>query len=265
MGQEQKGDSFDVGPCIHVVVPLWLSYRLVSEDEVLMPYLRVLSTFRDSVRRMAINRGDTASKDILALCDKLRDSDLVPLGVALDDQEDGKALVKLVSPEELIKVRDEKRAALEAKAAKKAAAVEAERQKRVQKLEKGRIPPELMFRPRIRLKGRIEVGMIVAYRLPTKKPSLIFFVETRQCRVIQVKHSDYAALSVIKEEDQWLWEPKRICVRHVAVEGTLRVLRVDLQILYQCENLLKNVDDGIKTTTKSRAPGRCSEYPFGQL
>lgn len=60
---------------------------------------------------------------------------------------DGKALVKLVSPEELVKARDEKRAALEAKAAKKAAAVEAERQKRVQKLEKGRIPPELMFRP----------------------------------------------------------------------------------------------------------------------
>ncbi|KAG9220464.1 hypothetical protein CCMSSC00406_0003920 [Pleurotus cornucopiae] len=127
-GQEQKGDSFD-------------------RDEVLMPYLRVLSTFRDSVRRMAIDKGDTALKDILALCDKLRDSDLVPLGVALDDQEDGKALVKLVSPEELIKARDEKRAALEAKAAKKAAAVEAERQKRVQKLEKGRIPPELMFRP----------------------------------------------------------------------------------------------------------------------
>lgn len=60
---------------------------------------------------------------------------------------DGKALVKLVSPEELIKARDEKRAALEAKAAKKVAAVEAERQKRVQKLEKGRVPPELMFRP----------------------------------------------------------------------------------------------------------------------
>ncbi len=36
---------------------------------------------------MAIDKGDTALKDILALCDKLRDSDLVPLGVALDDQE----------------------------------------------------------------------------------------------------------------------------------------------------------------------------------
>ena len=52
-----------------------------------MPYLGVLSTFRDDVRQLAIGKGDTALKDILALCDKLRDSDLVPLGVALDDQD----------------------------------------------------------------------------------------------------------------------------------------------------------------------------------
>ena len=60
---------------------------------------------------------------------------------------DGKALVKLVSPAELIKVRDEKRAAAEAKATKKAAQVEAERAKRAQKLEKGRVPPAELFRP----------------------------------------------------------------------------------------------------------------------
>lgn len=52
-----------------------------------MPYLSTLSTFRDDVRRLAMAKGETALKDILALCDKLRDSDLVPLGVALDDQE----------------------------------------------------------------------------------------------------------------------------------------------------------------------------------
>jgi cysteinyl-tRNA synthetase len=46
---------------------------------------------------------------------------------------DGKALVKLVSPAELIKAREEKRALAEAKAAKKAASVEAERQKRLAK------------------------------------------------------------------------------------------------------------------------------------
>jgi cysteinyl-tRNA synthetase len=52
-----------------------------------MPYLRTLSSFRDSVRGLAMGKGDTALRDILSLCDKLRDCDLVPLGVALDDQE----------------------------------------------------------------------------------------------------------------------------------------------------------------------------------
>lgn len=55
-----------------------------------MPYLRTLSTFRDGIRQLAIGGKDdseTALKEILMLCDSLRDSDLVPLGVALDDQE----------------------------------------------------------------------------------------------------------------------------------------------------------------------------------
>lgn len=60
---------------------------------------------------------------------------------------DGKALVKLVPPAELVKTRDEKRAEAEAKAARKAAAVEAERQKRLAALEKGRVPPQELFRP----------------------------------------------------------------------------------------------------------------------
>ncbi|KAF9462458.1 tRNA synthetases class I (C) catalytic domain-containing protein [Collybia nuda] len=121
----------------------------INRDELLMPYLRSLSSFRDGVRHLAMQKSDTALKDILALCDKLRDVDLVPLGVALDDQEDGKALVKLVPPAELIKARDDKRAQIDAKAAKKAASVEAERQKRLQRLEKGRVTPQQMFKPPI--------------------------------------------------------------------------------------------------------------------
>ncbi|KAJ7680882.1 tRNA synthetases class I (C) catalytic domain-containing protein [Mycena polygramma] len=119
----------------------------VNREEVLMPYIRSLSTFRDSVRRLAMGKGDTALQDILTLCDRLRDVDLVPLGVALDDQEDGKALVKLVPPAELIRAREEKRAQAEAKTAKKAAAAEAERARRAAKLEKGRVAPQDMFKP----------------------------------------------------------------------------------------------------------------------
>jgi cysteinyl-tRNA synthetase len=60
---------------------------------------------------------------------------------------DGQALVKLVSPAELLKARDEKRAIAEAKAAKKAAQVAEEKRKREAKLQKGRVPPQEFFRP----------------------------------------------------------------------------------------------------------------------
>ncbi|OAX37915.1 hypothetical protein K503DRAFT_719061, partial [Rhizopogon vinicolor AM-OR11-026] len=119
----------------------------VNREETLMPYLRALSSFRDGIRQLAISENDSTVKDILKLCDKLRDDDLVSLGVALDDQEDGKALVKLVSPAELLKAREEKRQKLEAQAAKKAAAAEEARQKRLAKMEKGRVPPEEIFQP----------------------------------------------------------------------------------------------------------------------
>ncbi|KAJ3712081.1 tRNA synthetases class I (C) catalytic domain-containing protein [Lentinula guzmanii] len=111
---------------------------VVNREEILMPYLRTLSTFRD---------GDSALKDILALCDKLRDEELIPLGVALDDQEGGKALVKLAPPSDLLKARDEKRAIALAKQAKKEAAKEAEQLKRLERLTKGKLDPREMFRP----------------------------------------------------------------------------------------------------------------------
>lgn len=60
---------------------------------------------------------------------------------------DGKALVKLMSPQDLIRARDEKRAVAEAKAIKKAATLEAERIKKKQRLEKGRVDPANMFKP----------------------------------------------------------------------------------------------------------------------
>ena len=58
-----------------------------QREEVAMPYLLALSSFRDGVRQLAMAKGDGGAKEILALCDKLRDVDMVPLGVALDDQE----------------------------------------------------------------------------------------------------------------------------------------------------------------------------------
>ncbi|GAA6014289.1 hypothetical protein JCM10207_005410 [Rhodosporidiobolus poonsookiae] len=116
----------------------------VDRESLLMPYLRVLSGFRDQVRQLAM-AGAPAS-DILALSDRLRDLDLVDLGVALDDQDDGRAMVKLVPPEILRQAREAKLAAAQEKLARKAAAAAAAEQKRLERLEKGRLAPTDMFR-----------------------------------------------------------------------------------------------------------------------
>ncbi|KAJ7346841.1 tRNA synthetases class I (C) catalytic domain-containing protein [Mycena albidolilacea] len=121
-----------------------------NREVVIMPYARALSTFRDGVRRLAVGKGDSAAalQDFLALCDRLRDVDLVPLGVALDDQADGRALVKLVPPTDLIRAREEKRAQAEAKMLKnQQQQQQRQHAQRAAKLAEARIAPQDMFKP----------------------------------------------------------------------------------------------------------------------
>ncbi|ORX39710.1 cysteine-tRNA ligase [Kockovaella imperatae] len=110
-------------------------------------YLKAMSSFRDDVRKLAISGG--SSKDMLALCDRFRDEDLVNLGVQLDDGQgaDGSALYKLVDPAVLLRAREEKAAIAADKAAKKAANAAAAEAKRKEQLEKGRVDPKDMFKP----------------------------------------------------------------------------------------------------------------------
>ncbi|GAA5864041.1 hypothetical protein JCM3774_006360 [Rhodotorula dairenensis] len=118
----------------------------VDRESILMPYLRALSGFRDQVRQLAMS--GAAPSEILALSDRLRDQDLVDLGVALDDQEDGRAMIKLVSPDVLREARDAKIAAAQEKSARKAAVAAAAEAKRLERLEKGRLSPAELFRSR---------------------------------------------------------------------------------------------------------------------
>ncbi|KAL8287549.1 hypothetical protein RQP46_003407 [Phenoliferia psychrophenolica] len=115
-----------------------------DRETTLRPLLKALSTFRDKIRKLAME-GKPAS-EILALTDQLRDFDMVELGVALDDQEDGQARFKFVDPETLRKARDEKAAIAAEKLARKATAAAAAEAKRLEKLEKGRVAPQDMFR-----------------------------------------------------------------------------------------------------------------------
>ena len=101
-------------------------------ESIALPYLRAISRIRDELRKLAPT--SPAKKEILTLCDQIRDVDLTNLGVYLDDRPDGQpSLIKFVPKEELLAQREEKarkeeekrRAKEEAKA--KVAAMEAEK------------------------------------------------------------------------------------------------------------------------------------------
>ncbi|XP_054716783.1 cysteine--tRNA ligase, cytoplasmic-like [Uloborus diversus] len=75
-------------------------------EEALMPYLRVLSDFRENVRQKAKESG---AIPVLKLCDELRDDILPKHGVRLEDQSQGqKAAIKLVDPEILAREQEQK-------------------------------------------------------------------------------------------------------------------------------------------------------------
>ncbi|KAL4703377.1 hypothetical protein ACJJTC_011166 [Scirpophaga incertulas] len=110
----------------------------VNLEAAVMPYLEALSAFRGQVRDAA--RAARAS-EVLALCDDLRDVVLPELGVRLEDLPD-RTVVKLVSKEELLKEKEEKKRMETEKLKKKQELLEAQRAKDEQR----KIPPSEMFK-----------------------------------------------------------------------------------------------------------------------
>lgn len=92
-------------------------------EETAMPYVRVLSKYRDAVKQLAINNHSASiSKELLSLSDNVRDEDMVPLGISLEDRNSANgepALVKFVPAEQLIAAREEKRKIVREKEEKK--------------------------------------------------------------------------------------------------------------------------------------------------
>ncbi|RHZ79280.1 hypothetical protein Glove_150g98 [Diversispora epigaea] len=118
--------------------------KSVNKEEIVLPYLRVLSNYRDNIREYSRQKKDYS--EFLKLSDNLRDVELIEFGVSLDDQEDGKALIKFVNREELIKAREEKLKVQAEKLAKKEAMAKAKEEERMKRLEQGKLAPEEMFK-----------------------------------------------------------------------------------------------------------------------
>ncbi|XP_023374084.1 cysteine--tRNA ligase, cytoplasmic isoform X2 [Otolemur garnettii] len=111
-------------------------------EATVMPYLQVLSEFREGVRKIAREK---KVPEVLKLSDALRDDVLPELGVRFEDHEGLSTVVKLVDRDTLLKEREEKKRVEEEKRKKKEEAARRKQEQEVAKLAKMKVPPSEMF------------------------------------------------------------------------------------------------------------------------
>ncbi|EWC47504.1 hypothetical protein DRE_00472 [Drechslerella stenobrocha 248] len=118
-----------------------------NKETIVMPYVRVLSNFRDGVRAIAMEEKATpAGQTLLKLCDKVRNDDLPALSISLDDRAGDTALVKFVSAEQLLAEKREKEEKAEERERKKEELRQQREKAEREKLEKGKLSPLVMFK-----------------------------------------------------------------------------------------------------------------------
>ena len=108
------------------------------------PYQRVSEQFRSDVKRLADEQA--AGKDILALCDQLRDTHLWNLGIYLEDRDPPLPAVVRQVDRSLLEARAEREQAAEAKRDAKLKREAEEAEKKRQLAEKAKVSHLEMFR-----------------------------------------------------------------------------------------------------------------------
>lgn len=108
-------------------------------SEAAKPYAELFNNFRAKV--VSLESSDSIGKDILSLCDRVRDIDLFDVGIALEDRENQPALVRPVT-QEMLKAREER----ETRALQKQADKLKKEQEALKKLEKGKLSHLEIFR-----------------------------------------------------------------------------------------------------------------------
>ena len=115
-----------------------------SSEEAVAPYVSALVDFRRKLRAAA--RAKDSHQAMLDLCDELRDTDLIDLGVRIEDRTDGSSLWKREEPSVLRKELAEKRAQEAEKKAKKRAKQLVAARKAVTTAQAAAVPPAEMFK-----------------------------------------------------------------------------------------------------------------------
>lgn len=117
-----------------------------NRETIALPFVQALANFREKIRCKA---KEEKQFDVLKLCDRLRDVDLIDLGVKLEDKEICgliKTTIKFVDKETLMKEKQEKvRMEMAKKAEKVKKAAEALESKELKEAQK-KIPPWEMFK-----------------------------------------------------------------------------------------------------------------------
>ncbi|PVU86083.1 hypothetical protein BB560_006818 [Smittium megazygosporum] len=120
------------------------STSALQNESVVMPYLNIISQFRDVVRLIA-KKDEISKAELLKACDVIRDVQLPKYGVILDDHDE-KSLIKLVDPEVLALEAEKKAKLAEEKRLKTLAMKEAAAKKQQARLEAGKLNPSEMFK-----------------------------------------------------------------------------------------------------------------------
>ncbi|CUS24362.1 LAQU0S15e02784g1_1 [Lachancea quebecensis] len=118
-----------------------------NREELVMPYVKCLSNFRDDVRRLAIDKASSA--EFLKLTDRVRDNDILDLNVSIDDRSDQASLVKFLTNDEKEEYKKQIMEKDQRQREKEAKKMEQARQREVKEAErrqKAQLSPKDMFR-----------------------------------------------------------------------------------------------------------------------
>jgi len=125
-----------------------------SREESVAPVLDIFVEFRDQIRAIARTGGENACKDLLKLCDDVRDDTLPPLGIRLEDGGKERSSVwKLEDAKTLMLELKRKKEAEEEKIRQKEALKEQRRKKEIEELLMGKLDPEKLFRDGVEFKN----------------------------------------------------------------------------------------------------------------
>lgn len=119
----------------------------INEEDIVMPFLDVLSEFREKVRSTARTIENPAIKSaILKECDLIRDEKLPVLGVRLEDHEGSATVIKYVGKEVMMRERELKEKLEKEREAEKLRKKEELARAQQEKDAQRRIPPWELFR-----------------------------------------------------------------------------------------------------------------------